>query len=163
MIEKTLVLVKPDGIKRGLVGEILSRFEKMGLKIIGMKMIKIDPEFSKKHYSENVEKYFYEKLERYITSGPVVAIVFEGINAVEVVRKVAGATEPKAAETGTIRGDYSHISLEYSDFKQLGARNLVHASGNKEEAEKEIKLWFKKEELCEYKTLYELHVESDDI
>ena len=147
MIEKTLVLVKPDGVKRGLIGEIISRFEKRGLKIIGIKMIRIDPDFSKKHYSENVRKYFYEKLEKYIISGPVVAIVIEGINAVEVVRKITGSTEPKTAETGTIRGDYSHISLEYSDFKKLGARNLVHASGNKKEAEQEIKLWFNKKGL----------------
>lgn len=158
MIEKTLVLIKPDGVKRGLMGEIIKRFEQRGLKIVGMKMVWIDKNFSKKHYSAHVKKSFYKQLEDFITSGPVVAMVVEGIHAVEIVRKIVGSTEPKTAELGTIRGDFAHVSYTYADKKGMAIKNLIHASGNSEEAAIEINLWFKPEEIYDYKTVNEEHV-----
>jgi nucleoside-diphosphate kinase len=158
MIERTLVLVKPDGVQRALVGEIIARFERMGLKIVGMKMAWIDKEFAKKHYKAHVGKSFYQFLEATITEGPVVAIVLEGVHAVENVRKLVGATEPHKAAPGTIRGDFAQMSLEYADSKKKGIKNLVHASGNKEEAEQEVKLWFSAKELHSYKTVHDIHV-----
>lgn len=155
MIERTLVLIKPDGVKRGLVGELIQRFEKRGIKIIGLKMIWVDRDFSKKHYSALIEKPFYKGLEEYIIESPVVAIVFEGIHAIELVRKLVGSTEPRTALPGTIRGDYAHHSYAYADKKGTSVKNLIHASGNKEDAEKEIKLWFKKEELHSYNLSHE--------
>ncbi len=158
MIERTLVLVKPDGVQRGLVGEIISRFEKRGLKLIGMKMVLVDKNFSKRHYSAHVDKEFYKGLEDFITSAPVVAMAVEGINAVEAVRKIVGSTEPKSAPIGTIRGDFAHVSYEYADNKGISIKNLVHASGNKEEAEQEVGLWFSVEELFNYKAANDGHV-----
>ncbi|MCD4759754.1 nucleoside-diphosphate kinase [archaeon] len=158
MIEQTLVLIKPDGVKRGLIGELISRFERRGLKIVGLKMVQVDPDFSKKHYSNHIKKDFYKGLEKFITSGPVVAVVIEGIDAVEVVRKIVGDTSPKFAPVGTIRGDFAHISLEYSDKKKKAAENLIHASGNKKEAKQEVSLWFSLDELHSYKISYEEHV-----
>ena len=161
VVSRTLVLVKPDGVKRGLIGDIISRFEKCGLKIVAMKMLHINEEFSKKHYSSHAEKDFYKSLEKYLISGPVIAIVLEGIHAVENVRKIVGSTEPNKSTPGTIRGDYAHISNLYSDNKNKGTKNLVHASGNIEEAKNEIKLWFNDKELHTYKTLHESHLEED--
>ncbi len=158
MIEKTLVLIKPDGVKRGLIGEILKRFEQRGLKLVGMKMVWIDKSFAKKHYSEHVKKGFYKNLEEFITSGPVVAMVIEGIYAVEIVRKIVGSTEPKSAEIGTIRADFAHVSYDYADKKGITIKNLIHASGTSEEAAIEISLWFKPEEIYDYKTVHEEHV-----
>lgn len=155
MIEKTLVLVKPDGVQRGLIGDVVKRFESAGLKIVGMKMKQIDAEFSKKHYFAHVEKDFYPELEERITSGPVIALVLEGINAVSVVRKIVGTTESNTAIPGTIRGDFGHVSLDHK-----GSKNIVHASGNLEEAKQEVNLWFNSEELFNYKTLYEMHLEE---
>ncbi|MDP2908924.1 MAG: nucleoside-diphosphate kinase [Nanoarchaeota archaeon] len=158
MIEKTLVLIKPDGVKRGLIGEILKRFEQRGLKLVGMKMVWIDKNFAKKHYSAHVKKGFYKNLEEFITSGPVVAMVIEGIHAVEIVRKIVGSTEPKSAEIGTIRADFAHVSYDYADKKGITIKNLIHASGTSEEAAIEINLWFKPEEIYDYKTAHEEHV-----
>jgi len=158
MIEQTLVLVKPDGVKRALTGEIIRRFEQRGLKIVGMKMVQIDTDFSKKHYAEHIKKDFYKGLEKFILSGPVIAIVIEGINSVEVVRKVVGATEPKSAEVGTIRGDYAHISYGYADKNNKAIENLIHASGNQKEAKQEVALWFSIDELHSYKTVHEKHI-----
>lgn len=155
MIERTLVLVKPDGVARGLIGEIITRFEKVGMKIVAMKMVKISKEFSKKHYSAHIEKPFYKSLEKFITSGPVVAMIIEGVDAVENVRKMTGSTEPKSSLPGTIRGDYAHVSYGHADSKGISIANLIHASGDKKDAEKEIKLWFKDEELTDYKTVNE--------
>jgi len=158
MIERTLVLVKPDGVQRKLIGEIVTRFEKVGMKIVGMKMVWIDKEFSKKHYQAHVEKSFYPMLEATITEGPVIAMVLEGVHAVEAVRKMVGATEPHKAAPGTIRGDYAHVSSEYANSKKTGVKNLVHASGNKEEADVEVNLWFSPKELHTYKTVHDIHV-----
>ena len=158
MIEQTLILVKPDGVKRGLIGEVIARFEKRGLKIVGMKMVEIDPDFSKKHYAGHVDKYFYADLEKYIVSGPVAALVIEGVHAVEVVRKIVGGTEPKDAAVGTIRGDFAHTSNDYSDEKKKATANLIHASGNLEEANQEVALWFSIDELHSYEAANEEHV-----
>ena len=157
MKEQTLVLIKPDGVQRGLIGELTTRFEKAGLTIIGMKMVWIDKAFAKKHYSAHVKKSFYPTLEAMITEGPVVAMVLEGVHAVEQVRKMVGPTEPRKAPPGTIRGDYAHVSYEYADKKGVAVKNLIHASGNKAEAKQEIKLWFKKQELHTYQTVHQKH------
>ncbi len=158
MIEATLVLVKPDGVQRGLIGEIIRRLEQRGLKISGLKMVRIDKDFAKEHYAEHVSKDFYKGLEDFITSAPVVAIAVEGINAVENVRKIVGSTEPKSAPIGTIRGDFAHVSYEYADNKKISIRNLVHASGNKKDAEREIGLWFSIDELHSYEGANDKHV-----
>lgn len=160
VLEKTLVLIKPDGVQRGLVGEILQRFERVGLKIIAMKMVHIDTEFAKKHYAAHVEKAFYPGLESLITMGPVVALVLEGIEAVPLVRKMVGATEPKSAAPGTIRGDYAHVSYGYADAKGISIKNVIHASGDADDAKKEIALWFDDNEIHDYETVHEKHVNN---
>jgi len=158
MIEKTLVLIKPDGVQRSLIGQIINRFEKVGLKIIAMKMVWVDKELSKEHYIEHVKKKFYKEIEEFITEGPVVAMILEGVDAIPTVRKIVGPTEPKSAPPGTIRGDFAHVSYEYADSKKTAVRNLVHASSNKDDAEREVKLWFKPEEMHDYKTVHDIHV-----
>lgn len=162
MIEKTLVLLKTDAVERGLVGKIIERFENAGLKMIGMKMQWIDEDFAKKHYTEDVAKrrgkHVREWLLKYITEGPVIAMVLEGLHAVEVVRKIIGPTEPRTAPAGTIRGDFAFVSYDFADKKKKAIRNLIHASGNKKEAEQEIKLWFKPKELHAYETVHEKHL-----
>ena len=157
MIEKTLVLVKPDGVQRGLIGEIIKRFENAGLKIAGMKMVWIDKKFAKEHYKAHVGKKFYPGLEAMITEGPVVAMAIEGVHAVAQVRKMVGDTEPQGAAPGTIRGDFAHVSYDYADKKGIAIKNLIHASGSKEEAVTEIKLWFSKNELHSYSTVHQVH------
>jgi nucleoside-diphosphate kinase len=158
MMEKSLILIKPDGVQRGIVGKILMRFEDAGLKFIGMKMIWVTKDFAKTHYKAHVKKPFYPGLEKMITEGPVIAIAVEGIQAVELVRKMVGGTEPKEAVPGTIRGDFAHHSYAYADSKGIAIKNLIHASGNSEEAKEEIKLWFNDEELHTYETVHEKHV-----
>lgn len=155
-VEKTLVLFKPDTVQRGLVGEILTRFERVGLKIIATKMIAPNKEHYYKHYEEigqmitrRGEKAFDVTLNMMI-QGPVIAMVFEGVEAVALVRKLVGPTEPKSAAPGTIRGDFSHMSFGYADSQDIGIPNLIHASGDPEEAEKEISHWFTDEELYVY-------------
>ncbi|MBD3203471.1 nucleoside-diphosphate kinase [Candidatus Woesearchaeota archaeon] len=158
LIQQTLVLLKPDAIQRGIIGPIISRFEQAGLKIVGMKMVWVDKAFSKKHYSAHVDKKFYPGLENFITSGPVISMVVEGIQSVKAVRKIVGSTEPHQASPGTIRGDFAHHSYEYTDKKGIAIKNLIHASGNIKEAKKEIELWFKAKEIHTYKTVHETHV-----
>ncbi|MFC1648560.1 nucleoside-diphosphate kinase [Nanoarchaeota archaeon] len=150
MIERTLVLMKPDAVRRGLTGEILTRFERAGLKVVGMKMVWADRNFLKKHYDAHVDKKFYKSLENYIVNGPVVAAVIEGVEVIGVVRKMCGDTEPKKALPGTIRGDFTHHSYGHVDPKGTAIKNVIHASGSKQEAEKEVKLWFDKDELHTY-------------
>ena len=157
-IQQTLVLIKPDGVQRGLIGEILKRFEQRGLKIVGMKMVHIDKDFSKKHYIELLGKKFYKGLEDYITSGPVIAIVVEGVEAIENVRKIVGETESKSASLGTIRGDFSHVSYSYADKKGIAIKNLIHASGNEKDAKKELGLWFSINEIHDYKRSEDEHI-----
>lgn len=157
-MEETLVLVKPDGVQRGLIGEVIRRFEQRGFKIAALKMVWVDRDFAKQHYSEHVSKDFYKGLEDFIVSAPVVAMVVKGANAIEGVRKIVGVTEPKTAVPGSIRGDYAHVSYEYADQKGISIKNLVHASGNANDAKKEIDLWFSIEERHDYKTANEAHV-----
>jgi nucleoside-diphosphate kinase len=136
-MEQTLVLIKPDGVQRGLVGPIVSRFESRGLKIVGLKLMQVPTELAERHYAEHLGKPFYDGLIRYITSSAIVAMVLEGKNAVVAVRKTVGATRSFEAEAGTIRGDFA---LEVG-------RNLVHASDAPETAKREVALWFDKGEL----------------
>lgn len=157
-MEKTLVLIKPDGVQRQLVGRIIRRFEDVGLKIAGMKMVWVTPDFAKKHYSAHVGKSFYAGLEAFITEGPVVAMAWQGLHAVELVRKIVGPTEPKIAPPGTIRGDFAHHSIEYANKRDKSVRNLIHASGNLKEAQEELMLWFRDGELHNYSTVHERHV-----
>jgi nucleoside-diphosphate kinase len=155
MVEQTLVLVKPDGVQRGLIGEIIKRFEQRGLKIAALKLTKIDIDFAKKHYTEDIAKRRGEKVRKfllsYITEGPVVAMVIEGVNAIENVRKIVGPTESKAALPGTIRGDFSHVSYAYADRKEIPVKNLIHASADAKDAAAEKALWFTKDEILQYK------------
>ena len=183
-MERTLVILKPDAVRRGLVGEIISRFEKLGLKIIGAKMVTPSEDLAHRHYpvdrKEFIEGMGRKSLQTYkeqghdprdvfgtedphkiglkiqtwmadfLTSGPVLAVVLEGPHAVEVVRKVSGHTLPFKAEPGTIRGDYSYDSPILANQQQRPVHNLVHASGDKQEAEFEIGLWFSDQELFDY-------------
>lgn len=160
-IQKTLVVFKPDTVQRGLVGEILTRFERVGLKIVATKMIAPTKEHYHKHYEE-IGKMITRRGEHtfditldLMVQGPVIAMVFEGVEAVALVRKMVGPTEPKSAQPGTIRGDFSHMSFGYADEEDKGIPNLIHASGDPEEAEQEIDHWFSDSELYEYKTLNE--------
>lgn len=131
-VERTLVLIKPDGVRRGLVGEIISRFERKGLTIEAMDLRTITPELADEHYAEHVTKPFYPPLKAFMTSGPLVAMVLSGDGAIEVVRALTGATDGRKAAAGTIRGDFSLSNRE----------NLVHASDSPETAKREIALWF---------------------
>ena len=156
LIQRTLILFKPDAVQRGIVGEILTRFERVGLKIIGTKMIFPSKEHYHRHYegigkmvTRRGEKAFDMALE-FMTQGPVIAMVFEGVEAVELVRKLVGGTEPKTALPGTIRGDYSHMSFGYADEHNVGIPNLIHASGSIEEAKQEISHWFSDFEIYNY-------------
>ncbi|WP_290899807.1 nucleoside-diphosphate kinase [Ferroglobus sp.] len=139
-MERTFVMVKPDGVKRGLIGEVIKRIEQKGLKIVAMKMIEVSKELAEKHYAEHKEKPFFQNLISYITSGPVVAMVVEGKEAVKVMRNLVGKTNPIEASPGTIRGDFA---------MDIG-RNVVHASDSIESAEREISLFFSKEEILSY-------------
>ncbi len=139
-MEKTFVMIKPDGIQRRLIGDIIARFEKAGIKIVAMKFLMVSKKMAEKHYAIHKGKPFYDGLIKYITSGPVVAMVLEGNNVIERVRKMVGATDPKDAMPGTIRGDYA---------QEIG-RNIVHASDSLKTAQHEIKLWFSKEEIVDY-------------
>jgi nucleoside-diphosphate kinase len=161
MIQRTLVLIKPDGVQRGLSGDIIQRFEKVGLKIVGMKMQWIDKDFAKTHYTgvdERKGQKVFDMLLDLITMGPVIAMVLEGVDAVSVVRKLCGPTEPKEALPGTIRGDYAHVSYQYSDRVSEAVRNVVHASGEPDEAKYEIALWFKPEEIHDYPSVHDIHI-----
>lgn len=160
-VEKTLILFKPDALQRGVVGEILTRFERVGLKIVGTKMIAPDRDHYYKHYEEigkmvtrRGEDTFNITLDLML-DGPVIAMVFEGVEAVALVRKLVGTTEPKSAAPGTIRGDFSHMSFGFADSAKKGIPNLIHASGDPEEAEQEIGHWFSDDELYDYSVLHE--------
>lgn len=156
-LQRSLVLLKPDALDRGILGEILTRFERVGAKIVGMKLLVSDEDTARKHYTEDLAQRRGERVRDLMVDmlkmGPVVALVIEGVDMVEVTRKMIGSTEPKAAAPGTIRGDYAHVSYNYADSKDVGIFNLIHASGNVEEAKTEIEVWFKPEELVEYKKM----------
>lgn len=184
MIERTLVVIKPDGVVRSLTGEILTRFERVGLKIVAAKMMQVSPEHAEKHYptdrhelwkgigQKTLENYAEEGIDpvesmgtadpkeigdqvrvwlhKYITEGPVFAFVLEGPHAVELVRQIVGHTLPLKAAPGTIRGDFGFDSSALANAAKRPIRNLVHASGNREEAEHEVSLWFSPEEFVTY-------------
>ena len=160
-IDRVLVLLKPDTVKRGIMGEIISRFEKVGFKIVAAKMKWADEKLAGQHYGEDIIKRRGEvvrnRLISYLTAGPVLAIVIEGIEAIENIRMMVGATEPKASLPGTIRGDYSHISFKRADAADKAVENILHASANQEDAEREIPLWFSEDEIYDYKTVHEAH------
>jgi len=192
--ERTLVIIKPDAVQRTLVGEIIQRYERLGLKIVGMKLVRPTKDLVDKHYTNDpdwIEKtgakfikhatehglrikhpdpvkmgeHILERLSKYMTSGPVIAMVLQGLHAVPIVRKITGSTEPLQSDVGTIRGDFVLDSYEFSDIQDRSIRNLVHASGSVEEANKEIALWFTKDELINYtlvqeKILYETEIDG---
>ncbi len=182
--ERTLILIKPDGLQRSLVGEIIKRYEQLGLKLVGVKMLVPTEEHVEKHYTldprwrtvtgEKTIKGYRDKglqppsedpllvtakilkgLKKYMTSGPVIAMVWQGAHSIELVRKLTGGTEPLKSDVGTIRGDYVLDSYQMSDSDGRSVRNLVHASGSKEEAEKEIQHWFTENELVSYRLVQE--------
>ncbi len=182
--ERTLIVIKPDGIQRSLIGEIIGRYERIGLKLAGVKMLLPTAEFIEKHYTLDPEwmmktglksiKGYTDKgqkppstdpikvsekvltvLKKYMTSGPVIAMVWQGAHAVQVVRKITGSTEPLTSDVGTIRGDFVLDSYAMSDADVRAIRNLIHASGSVKEAEDEIKLWFKDHELMSYRLVHE--------
>lgn len=192
--ERTLIVIKPDGIQRSLIGEIISRYERVGLKLIAMKMLiptadhvekhyTLDPEWRRitgektiASYKKNGQKppsedpyeitaKILKNLVKYMTSGPVVAMVWQGAHSVKIVRKIVGSTEPLSSDVGTIRGDYVLDSYSMSDNDGRAVRNLIHASGSVEEAENEIKHWFKNEEIKDYnlvadKILYDVNLDG---
>lgn len=182
--ERTLVMVKPDGVQRSLIGEIIKRYESIGLKLVATKMIVPTPEHIETHYTLDPEwrrvtgektiaaykkrgkeapsddpleitRVILDNLKIYMSSGPVVAMVWQGAHSVEIVRKVTGGTEPLTSDVGSIRGDYVLDSYQMSDIDGRAVRNLVHASGSAEEAEMEIKHWFDDDELVEYRLINE--------
>jgi len=154
-------MFKPDAVQRGVVGEILARFERVGLKIVGVKMITPNRDQFYEHYESIGKmvsrrgKHTFDVTVDFMLQGPVIAMVLEGIEAVSLVRKLVGSTEPKSAEVGTIRGDYAHISFDYADTESKSTPNLIHASGDITEAGQEIDYWFADSELCDYKILHE--------
>ncbi len=139
-MERTFVMVKPDGVQRGLAGEVLSRIEKRGFKIAGLKMLQIEQALAEKHYGEHKEKPFFKDLVNYITSGPVMAMVIEGRNVITTVREMMGATNPAKALPGTVRGTYA---------VEIG-RNIVHSSDSAESAQREINLFFSPNEILDW-------------
>ncbi len=182
--EKTFVIIKPDGVQRSLIGEIIKRYEKIGLKLIGLKMgvttgemiekhYTIDPEWMRKTGEKTIANYkkkgakppsddpieitkiVLKNLKKYMTSGPVIMMVWQGAHAVGIVRKITGTTEPLTSDVGTIRGDFVLDSYIMSDTDGRAVRNILHASGTVEEAEKEIALWFRKDELINYSIIQE--------
>ncbi len=182
--ERTLVVIKPDGIQRSLLGEIIKRYERVGLKLVGVKMLVPTTDFIEKHYTldpewrrvtgEKTIKGYKDKgmeppcndpfeitakilsgLKKYMTSGPVIAMVWQGAHAIKIVRKITGGTEPLATDVGSIRGDFVLDSYQMSDTDGRAIRNLIHASGSVDEAEKEIKHWFDKKELISYRLIAE--------
>ena len=182
--ERTLVIIKPDAVQRALIGEIIMRYERLGLKLVGLKMTVPSEEQIEKHYTldpawrrvtgeKTIASYksrnlpppsedpleitakILKNLKKYMTAGPVICMVWEGAHAVELVRKITGGTEPRGAAVGTIRGDFVIDSYTMSDADDRAVRNLIHGSGSVEEADMEIPHWFKKDELIDYKVRHE--------
>lgn len=195
MKERTLVIIKPDGVQRSLVGEVVGRFEKVGLKIVGIKMMNANDKLIEEHYTldsewrritgeKNIKAYedkgmvhplkgepfkvteiILSKLKKYLTSGPIIAIVLEGAHSVAIVRKIVGSTEPLMSDVGTIRGDFVLDSYKLADDGNRAVRNIVHASSSVKEAENEIKHWFKNDEIFDYthineRILYDVNMDG---
>ncbi|MFA6047928.1 MAG: nucleoside-diphosphate kinase [Parcubacteria group bacterium] len=194
--ERTLVIIKPDGVQRSLIGEIVKRYERVGLKLIAMKMMVATEEMATKHYYEVGGDAWLEEVGRkaaaayekkglkspfatfkdngvaimksnakYLSSGPVVAMIWQGNQAIGLVRKITGGTEPLSSDVGTIRGDYAIDTYQMADLDQRSIRNLIHASGSIEEAEKEIPIWFSEKEILNYnhiqeKILYDVNLDG---
>jgi nucleoside-diphosphate kinase len=160
-MERTLIVLKPDAVQRGLVGEILTRFERAGLKIIGMKMASPNEAHYHHHYetisglASRRGEEVYKRNTAFMMTGPVVAVVLEGVEAVSIGRKIVGDTEPRTAAPGTIRGDYAHMTYDHANKGKGGLPNLIHASGDSAEAKQEVAHWFSEEELYSYKTAHE--------
>jgi len=152
MKERTLLLIKPDAIQRGFVGDILARFERKGFKIVGMKMLQMGKELAREHYAHLVSKPFYPDLEKFVTTHPLVAVVIEGKEAVEVTRLIVGPTNASKAPGGTVRGDFSNST----------SRNMIHASDSKETAAKEVPRFFKESELFDYRQSGEQFLSAPD-
>lgn len=182
--ERTLVLIKPDGVQRSLIGEIIQRYERTGLKLVGLKFFIPTPEIVRRHYLvidswlesvgqkakdayikkglkppfEDIKKggeQVLKKLEKYLSSGPVIAMVWQGNEAVGIIKKITGGTEPLISDVGTIRGDLTIDSYQLADTDGRAVRNLIHASATPEEAKKEIKIWFKENEILKYRLIPE--------
>ncbi len=182
--QRTLVIIKPDGVQRSLIGEIIKRYERVGLKLIGIKMMVPEKKQVKGHYTLNpswvrnvgekaIESYkkkgekppsenpeevgekVLENLQGYMTSGPVIVMVWQGAHAVEVIRKITGGTEPRSSDVGTVRGDFVLDSYSMADTDNRAIRNIIHASGSDDEAEKEIEHWFTEGELTNYRLVQE--------
>jgi len=154
--ERTLVILKPDAVVRGLAGRILQRFEDASLKIVGMKMRTLDADFTRRHYFDLEERLgaaVYNATASFMQRGPVIAFVLEGEDAVATVRKIVGSTYPNEAQPGSIRGDFAHQSKSAAAVTGKAVANLVHASGNRDEAKYEVSLWFDESELYDYKNL----------
>lgn len=177
--EKTLVIIKPDGVRRALISEVIHRYERLGFKMVGAKMVQATPEIIERHYSIDPEwgrkagekviaakrekgedtegldpielsKNIVGRLASYMTSGPVLVMVWQGAHVVQIVRKITGSTEPRSSDVGTIRGDFMIDSYDLSNIDQRALRNIVHASSSPEEAEKEINIWFSESEIFNY-------------
>lgn len=182
--ERTMIIIKPDGIQRSLIGEVIKRFEQIGLKLTAIKMLIPTAEMVEKHYTLDPEwrritgekrikaardrgqvppsedplevtAVVLERLKRYMTSGPVIAMVWNGAHSVSIVRKLCGGTEPLSSDVGTIRGDFVLDSYQMADIDNRSVRNIIHASGSPKEAEDEINHWFKKEEIFDYNIIQE--------
>ena len=160
-MEQTLIILKPDAIQRGLVGEILARFERAGLKLVAMKMLNASDEHLEGHYEgigalrTRKGEEVYANTVNLMKMGPVLAGILEGVDAVDNVRKMVGGTEPKGSAPGTIRGDFAHMSYGHADKVGVGIPNLIHASADIDEAKQEIPHWFSKEEISSYKVAHE--------
>lgn len=160
-MERTLIVLKPDALQRGIAGEIITRFERVGLKIVAAKVVQPSEEHYYYHY-ETIGKMIsrrgreaFDVTLAFMQEGPVLAMVLEGIEAVSQVRKMVGTTEPKQAQPGTVRGDYSHVSFEYANSHGVSIPNLIHASGDSREAEAEIAHWFADDEILAYEAVHE--------
>jgi nucleoside-diphosphate kinase len=191
-VERTLVLIKPDGVQRGLIGEVIQRYERSGLKLAALKMAVptkdqvekhylVDPEWRVKTGKKTIESYrnkgkeppsddplkvteiILNNLKHYMTKGPVIAMVWQGMHAVGIIRKLTGGTEPLTSDVGTIRGDFTIDSYEVSDIDGRAIRNIIHASGSTDDAEKEIDLWFGKNEVIKYKLAGEVILYDVDL
>ncbi|MFZ1249558.1 MAG: nucleoside-diphosphate kinase [Candidatus Saccharimonadales bacterium] len=161
-MERTLVVFKPDAVMRGIVGEVMTRFERAGFKIVGMKMLQPDYKHYFAHYegigtlkTRKGDEIFETQLQT-MQFGPVIAMVLEGVEAVEFVRKMVGDTQPKTAAPGTIRGDYAHVTYGQASNAGVGVSNIVHASATPKEAQQEIDHWFANSEIYDYRTVHEL-------
>jgi nucleoside-diphosphate kinase len=152
-VEQTLVLLKPDAVARGLVGRILMRFEDALLKVVASKMVWMDPDLMRRHYFDLEERFgsqVYAAMATFMQSGPVLAVVLEGVDAVACTRKLVGPTYPDQAPPGTLRGDFAHMSRAYANERGIAVANLVHASGNVDEAKHELSVWFATDEIIDY-------------